>query len=105
MIALLRDLPIRRKLTVITMVTTGFTLALACAAFTVYDQLAQRRDLESELTSTARMIGYNSSSALSFNDAASATETLRSLSAQRNIKGPPSNRSGGPFHIRIAGIG
>lgn len=81
----LRDLPIRRKLTLVTMATTSLALGLACAAFTIYDQFALRRDLVDQLSGTARMIGYNSASALSFNDEHSAEQTLGSLAAQPNI--------------------
>jgi signal transduction histidine kinase len=40
----LRDLPIRRKLTLVILLTTGSALLLACAAFIVHDLLVHKRD-------------------------------------------------------------
>jgi PAS domain S-box-containing protein len=85
MIRILRNVPIKRKLTIITMVTTTLALTLACVAFTIYDQVIVRRDLVRDLSSTAEMIGFNSASALSFDDPASAGETLESLAAHPHV--------------------
>src|SRR5262245_39276081 len=81
----LHDIPFRRKLTIITMLTSTAALTVACVAFTIYDQVSLRRDLVDALSSTAEMIGFNSASALSFNDPASAEQTLRSISAQKHV--------------------
>src|SRR5688500_6307611 len=67
------------------MFTTTLALALACVTFTIYDQVILRRDLVRDLSSTAEMIGFNSSSALSFNDPVSAEQTLKSLAVHQNI--------------------
>jgi methyl-accepting chemotaxis protein len=82
---LLHDVPIKRKLTIIAMFTTTLALTLACATFTIYDQVVLRRDLIRDLSSTAEMIGLNSASALSFSDPGAAEETLKSLGAHRNV--------------------
>ena len=81
----LHDIPIKRKLTIIAMFTTTLALALACATFTVYDQVVLRRDMVRDLTGTAEMIGRNSASALSFNDPDSAEETLKSLAVHPEV--------------------
>jgi PAS domain S-box-containing protein len=81
----LHHVPLKRKLIIITMFTTTLALALACVAFTIYDQVVLRRDLVRDLSSTAEMIGFNSASALSFNDPASAEQTLKSLTAHGHI--------------------
>ncbi|MFA6289773.1 MAG: PAS domain S-box protein [Opitutaceae bacterium] len=83
---ILTNLPIKRKLTVISMLTSGVVLFLTCAAFMTYEQVVFRRDMTSNLSTTAEMIGFNSSSALSFNDAASAAQTLKGLGAQPHIE-------------------
>jgi hypothetical protein len=83
----LHHVPLKRKLIIITMFTTTLALALACVTFTIYDQVILRRDLVRDLSSTAEMIGFNSSSALSFNDPVSAEQTLKSLAVHQNITG------------------
>jgi len=83
----LKNLPIKRKLTVMVMVTSGLALLLACAAFMTYEQIAFRNAMVRDLSITARMIGDNSAASLSFNEAGSAEQTLRSLNAQTHLIG------------------
>jgi signal transduction histidine kinase/DNA-binding response OmpR family regulator len=84
---LLQNISIRRKLTVITMLTTGLALLLACGSFVVYDLLTFRDEMVKELTSMTDIIGANSTAALSFGDQADATGTLSSLRSQPAILG------------------
>ena len=84
---LLRNVPIKRKLIAITMLTSGVALLLACVAFMVYDTVVFRGEMATELTSTARIVGDNSSSALAFRDPDSARQTLQSLKANVHIVG------------------
>jgi PAS domain S-box-containing protein len=84
---LLHQMPIRRKLIIITMLTSCLTLLLACVAVVIYEQVTFRAAMVNDLLSTAKMIGDNSSAALSFNDPASAEQTLKSLSADPHIVG------------------
>ena len=81
----LRDLPIKHKLTLIGLLTTGTALLLACAAFVAFDRVSFRKTLVRDLSVTAQMIGYNSAAALSFNESSSAETTLQSLAAQPHI--------------------
>ena len=81
----LRDMPIKRKLTLISLLTSGTALLLACAAFVAYDLVSFRHILVRDLSVTARMIGYNSAASLSFNEASSAETTLQSLAAQPHV--------------------
>ncbi|MEZ0218168.1 MAG: PAS domain S-box protein, partial [Rariglobus sp.] len=83
---LLTNLPIKRKLTIISMLTSGVVLLLTCAAFMTYEQVVFRRDMTHNLASIAEMIGVNSASALSFNDSESAAQTLKGLAAQPHIQ-------------------
>lgn len=80
-----RDLPIKRKLTLISLLTSGVALILACAAFVAYEQITFRKFMVRDLTTLAEMIGYNSASALSFNDAGSAEQTLKGLTSQPHV--------------------
>jgi hypothetical protein len=83
----LRNVPIRRKLIFITLLTSGVALLLACVAFLTYEMVVFRSGMVHELTSTATMIGDNSSAALTFNDPVSAAQTLKSLHAHARIVG------------------
>jgi two-component system, NtrC family, sensor kinase len=86
-IHLLRDVPIRRKLTFITLSTSGVALLLACVAFLTYEMVLFRTGMVNGLSSTAAMIADNSSAALTFNDPVSAAQTLKSLRAHSHIVG------------------
>ncbi|MBA4388493.1 MAG: hypothetical protein C0404_10965 [Verrucomicrobia bacterium] len=83
----LRNMPIKLKLTLIMLLTSGMALLLASVAFVAYEFLALREGLVADLSSTAKMVGYNSASALSFNDPASAAETLKSLAMNPHVVG------------------
>ena len=81
----LQNIPIKRKLTVISMLTSGAALLLTCAAFLTYEQVSFRRDMTRALEITAQIIGANSASSLAFTDTDSATLTLKSLAEQPHI--------------------
>ncbi len=80
-----RDVSIKRKLTTIIMLTSGAALLLACAAFVTYDLIIFRQSMTRNLTVLADIIGANCTAALSFDDQASAEETLAALSAEQHI--------------------
>jgi C4-dicarboxylate-specific signal transduction histidine kinase len=84
---LLRDVPIQRKLTIISMLTSGLALLVAGLAFVAYEQMAFRGAMLDRLAITASMVADNSAAALTFNDPASAAQTLRTLSADKHIVG------------------
>ena len=80
-----RDLPIRRKLTVIIMATSSAALLLACSAFVLHDLVSFRRLLVADLSTLAKIIGSNSTGAILFNDPGRAGETLAALEAETNV--------------------
>jgi signal transduction histidine kinase/DNA-binding response OmpR family regulator len=79
------DLSIKRKLTLIMMLTSIIALVLSCASFIVYDQIFSRRAMVQDLRSLAEIVGSNSTAAITFNDPDSATEILAALSARPQI--------------------
>ena len=81
----LRHIPIKRKLTIITMLTSGVALLVACVAVVVYEQLAFRRTMEMDLSILTDLFDDNVASGLAFNDAKSVTQTLSSLSAHPRL--------------------
>jgi HAMP domain-containing protein len=83
----LRDIPIKGKLTAITMLTSGVALLLACVAFVTYELTALRTNSVDELSTTAAIVGDNSGAALAFDDPDSARQTLRSLKVHPHIVG------------------
>jgi methyl-accepting chemotaxis protein len=80
-----RNLSIRQKLQTIVIATTTVALLVASAVFTLFDRSTFLRAKTQDLSVTARMIGFNSTAALSFNDAKSAGETLSALQAKQNV--------------------
>lgn len=82
---LIQRVPFRRKLTVISMLTSGVALLLACAAFTAFEVITFRRMMRSDLDRMARVISDSTASALTFTDPASAEQTLRSVGSDPHI--------------------
>jgi nitrogen fixation/metabolism regulation signal transduction histidine kinase len=80
-----RDLSIRRKLTLIVMLTASIALLLACVAFVAYDLFTFRQATTHYLATLADIIGDNSTAALSFNDKDSAKQTLTALGVDHSI--------------------
>jgi two-component system sensor histidine kinase/response regulator len=80
-----RNLSIRRKLTLIIMITTCAAILLACAAFFTFDIHTLRQSRMHDLETLAVVLGSNSTAAVTFNDPAAAREVLQSLSAKEHI--------------------
>src|SRR5881628_1837128 len=73
---------IKRKLTLIIMLTCSVALVVACAAILVFEHAGTRQILKHNTQVMANVIGANSSAALSFKDKAAAKETLAALKAE-----------------------
>ena len=85
--SVLTNISIRRKQTLIIMLTSSAVLLLACAAFTAYEALFFRQNMVEALTSTAQIVGDNTAGALDFDDPTAATEALAGLQSQHQIIG------------------
>ena len=81
----LQNLSIKRKLTLITMLTSSIALILSSASFLIYDLISFRHLLSQDLTTQAEIIGYNSAGAMEFKDEPAATATLSALTAKEDI--------------------
>src|SRR5271170_1009046 len=81
----LRDASIRQKVTRIVLLASSAAVLVACTVFAVYDITTFRRAMERDLTAVAEIVGSNTTAALTFGDAQSARETLRSLSVKPHI--------------------
>ena len=80
------NLPIKKKIIFIVLVTTSIALLLASSAFVVYDYQTEKQDLSQELGILTRIIAQRSAAALVFEDKALANENLQALSENKNIK-------------------
>jgi signal transduction histidine kinase/CheY-like chemotaxis protein len=80
-----KNLSIQRKLTSIIMLTTCIALVVACAAFVTNELLTFRRNLVSEMSTLAEIIGRNCDSALNFNRPEDAEKILANLVGHSHI--------------------
>ncbi|MGH8554712.1 MAG: bifunctional diguanylate cyclase/phosphodiesterase [Gammaproteobacteria bacterium] len=82
---LLRDWPIRRKMTAVVFLTSGLVVIVACAAMFLFQLESFRQQVTKNLTTLARIVAANSSAAVVFQDEAAATETLSALKATPHV--------------------
>jgi signal transduction histidine kinase/ActR/RegA family two-component response regulator len=82
----LRDLPIKRKLMVVILLTSSFALLLMGSALIIYERMTFRHALASNMNVLAQIIGANSTAALAFDDAKSAREILAALLAENQVR-------------------
>jgi len=80
-----RDLPIRRKLALLTLTASVFAVMLACLGFAIYERQNFRADTVGELTALADTLGANTAASLAFNDQKTAQEMLGALRAEHNV--------------------
>src|SRR5258708_4319750 len=91
-----RDDSISRKLRWMNVLVSGIALLLACVAFAAYDWVSFRASLVRTLSTQAQIMGSNSISALVFNDAKSAENSLSALRASPNVLSAGIYSSDGP---------
>ena len=82
---ILQNVSIKRKLTLITMLTSSIALILSSVSFLIYDLVSFRHLLSQDLMTQAQIIGYNSAGAMEFKDEPAATATLSALTAKEDI--------------------
>ena len=82
----LRNMSIRRKLMLVTMVTSCAALLVACTLFAMYDYASEREALIRETATMADIVGGNSTAALSFDDKDAASTILGRLRVQPTIR-------------------
>ncbi|MCD6050263.1 MAG: barA 6 [Verrucomicrobia bacterium] len=78
-----QKLALRRKLTLIIMMTALTALLLASTGFILYDVRNYRETIKNDLTGLADITGANSSAAITFNDAQAAEKDTLSLLRER----------------------
>ena len=80
------DAPIRRKLTLVTTMTTAVALVIAAGALGTYEVAAFHRALARKLTTIADIVGRNCTAALAFGDRSVARDVLAGLEAEPGIE-------------------
>src|SRR5882672_3042088 len=78
-------LTLTRKLTAIGIVAAFASLVMAGAVLLAFDLTAEYRDEVREVSVVAKVVGINSSAALTFGDAQAAGETLSALRSNPHI--------------------
>ena len=81
----LQNLPIRKKLTVVILVTCATVLLMASTALAAYELFDFRRTLVRDTTVLADIIGKTTRAALAFEDETAAKEILHALQSEPNI--------------------
>src|SRR5712672_834614 len=81
----LRNMSIKRKLTLMTMLTSSVALILSAASFLIYDLVSFRQLLSKDLMTQAEIISYNSAAAISFKDEKSANVILSGFRAKEDV--------------------
>jgi signal transduction histidine kinase/CheY-like chemotaxis protein len=81
-----RDLPIRRKLALMTLGLTAFALVFADLGVITWDIVQFRREISRHLSALARTLGENSTAAITFEDPKSAGENLAVLEIHPNVE-------------------
>ena len=71
-----RDLPIRRKLLLLTLASSATALVLASGGFLAWDVMQFRNEIQQDIEAQAAIVADNSAAPLTFNDAQAAGETL-----------------------------
>src|ERR1700746_203769 len=81
----LRNVPIKRKLMLVILLTSGFAILVMGSALIIYELGTFRRSLTSNIQVLAQIIGSNSTAAVAFDDRENANEILRALAAENQI--------------------
>src|SRR5437588_9996578 len=81
----LQYISIKRKLTVIIMVASTVALLLASAGFLTYELITYRQIMRRDFSELARIIGNQSTAALSYEDKETAQEILGALRENKHI--------------------
>ena len=82
---LLRDVPIERKMVVLTLLICGAVLCVAVAALFTFQILNFRSNFQRDTATLAQVIANNSTAALAFKEEVTATEVVSALKAEPSV--------------------
>src|ERR1041384_6112461 len=78
---------LRRRILLLTLLTSGIGLLVACGAYLVFEGHDGRVRAVQELESTADLIGTNAEAALAFDDGENGERLLQALRTRPHIRG------------------
>ncbi len=81
----IRNLPIKRKLLLVTLATCGASLTVACTALFWFQSINFQKGFVAELESLGAVVAQNSAAPLAFEDKKSAVEVLSALKVKPHI--------------------
>jgi two-component system, sensor histidine kinase and response regulator len=82
----IRELSLRQRLLLLTVLTSGIGVLLGCIGFLGYDMHVARQQKAEELRSTGDLIGMNSTAALEFGDEIAGAKLLKALRTRPEIR-------------------
>lgn len=85
MINWLNNIPLRRKLTLVILMTCSVVLLLACAVLAGYQMLDYRKMVVRNLNVLAEVMAENNRAAMAFDDQSKAGETLATLRSEPSV--------------------
>ena len=81
-----RDLPIRRKLLLMTLASSAAALVLTASGFLTWDIVHRRSEILADVGLESRLIADESAAPISFNDRGVARETLEVLAIRPHVE-------------------
>ena len=81
-----RELSLRQRLLLLTLITSGVGVLLGCVGFLAYDMHVARDHKEEELRSAADLIGGTSTAVLAFDDPNGGARLLEALRTRSHIR-------------------
>src|SRR5881394_3804337 len=80
-----QDLPIKRKVLTVILLTSLVALLLTAATFTLYDWFTYRQTIIQNLSTSGAIVANSSTAALLFLDEETARQNLRALKADPHV--------------------
>ncbi|HEX2861138.1 MAG TPA: ATP-binding protein [Lacunisphaera sp.] len=96
-------MPIRRKLTVIILLTSAVVMLMMRGSFSVYEYLTFRQALVRQISTLGKILAANSTAALAFDNPTDAREILSALKAERHVVAAVLYDRNGRLFARYAG--
>jgi two-component system, sensor histidine kinase and response regulator len=93
----IRELSLRQRLLLLTLMTSGIGLTLGCVGFLAYDTHTAHKQRVEELRSAADLVGTNAVAPLAFDDAVSGSKLLEALHTRRHLRAGVLYRKDGSY--------
>ncbi len=81
-----KDMSIKHKLSTIVLITSSLVIFTTSAVSVTYELVQFRTSMVDKMSTLAKVIGFNSTAALTFNDPDTAEEILSALSAEPSVQ-------------------